>query len=216
MALGISQAPLTPRMPVAGSLPAGAKVIPAAQVQVARDAQDIVARATQEADRILADSRHAYELERQRGHQEGLEMARGEQARQMIEHVARSVEFLGKVEGRMVDLVMQAVRKVFDRFSDEDLVLISVRSVLSAARAEKHMILRVNPGQVEVVRSRLDPLLAGFPAVDFVEVAADARLKSDACVLESDLGLVEASMQTQLEALRAALQNTLGGSARTD
>lgn len=210
MALGISSAPLRPGLQAAGSLQAGAKVIPAAQVQVVRDAEDIVARATQEASRILADSRQAYELERQRGYQDGLEMVRGDQAQHMIKNVARSVEFLGKVEGRMVDLVMQAVRKIIDGFDDSDLVLMTVRNVLTAARAQKHMTLRLNPLQVERVRSQLDALLVKFPGVDFLEIVGDNRLKGDACVLESEIGVVEASTQTQLDALSAALQKTLG------
>lgn len=211
MALGISQSPLTPRVPAAGNLAAGTKVIPAAQVQVVKDAQDIVTRATQEAHRILADSRHAYDLERQRGYQEGLEMARGEYGQQLFECASLRVDFLSKMERRIGDLVMQAVCKVFDGFSDKDLVLISVRSVLAAARAEKHMTLRVNPEQVEVVREAKEQLLANGPAVDFLDVVGDARLKADACILESDLGVVEASTQTQLDALRTALQNTFGG-----
>lgn len=210
MAIRVSPSPLTPRVPITGSLQAGAKVIPAAQVKLVRDAEDIVERAWEEANRIMADGRQAYELERQRGYEDGLEMARAEQARHMIENVARSVEFLGKVEGRMVDLVMQSVRKIIDGFDDQARVLMTVRSVLAAARAQKHMTLRLNPEQVETVRHRLDELLAGFPTVDVLDLVGDARLKADACILESDIGVVEASMQTQLEALRAAFQNTLG------
>ncbi|MEY2802558.1 MAG: hypothetical protein RL513_2143, partial [Pseudomonadota bacterium] len=152
----------------------------------------------------------AYELERHRGYQDGLEMVRGDQAQHMILNVARSVEFLGKVEGRMVDLVMQAVRKIIDGFDDSQLVLMTVRNVLTAARAQKHMTLRLNPLQVETVRSQLDALLVKFPGVDFLEIVGDTRLKGDTCVLESETGVVEASTQTQLDALSAALQKTLG------
>jgi|LauGreDrversion4_2_1035121.scaffolds.fasta_scaffold399997_2 type III secretion protein L len=210
MAFGVSSSHLIPRIAIAGSQQAGIKVIPAADLKAVRDAEAIVAQAWEDADRIMAESRQAYESERQRGYQEGLELARAEQALHMIDNVARSVDFLGKVEARMVDLVMQAVRKIIDGFDDRSRVLMTVRSVLAAARTQKQMTLRLNPDQVEVVRGQLTELLATFPSVDFLDIVGDARLKADACVLESDIGLVEASTETQLEALRSAFLGTLG------
>ncbi len=210
MAFGVSPQYLSLRLAIAGSQQAGTKVIPASDLQALRDAEDIVARAWEEADRIVADSRQAYDAERQRGYTEGLELARAEQALQMMDNIARSVDFLGKVEARMVDLVMQAVRKIIDGFDDRERVLMTVRSVLTAARAQKQMTLRLNPDQVEVVRGQLTELLASFPSIDFLDIVGDARLKADACVLESEIGLVEASTETQLEALRAAFLGTLG------
>jgi len=42
---------------------------------------------------------------------------------------------------------------------------------------------------------------------------ADPRLAADACILESEIGIVEASVQGQLAALRQAFAKVLG--ART-
>ena len=201
---------LIPRIPVAGSLQAGTKVLGAGDLRALREAEAIVARAREDADRITAESGQAYEQERQRGYREGRELAQAEQALHMIEHVTRHVDFLGKVESRMVDLVMQAVRKIIDGFDDRARVLMTVRCVLAAARTQKQVTLRLHPNQVEVVRGQLATLLAQFPGIDFLDLVGDPRLGPDACILESEIGQVEASTETQMEALRTAFRKTLG------
>ena len=41
-------------------------------------------------------------------------------------------------------------------------------------------------------------------------MVADARLKGDACILESEIGLVEASIDGQIAALEGAFRKVLG------
>ncbi len=210
MAFPVSLTGLMPRIPLAGSLQAGTKVLAAGELRALRDAEAIVARAWEEAERIRAESGQAYEAERQRGYQEGRDLAQAEQALHMIEHVARHVDFLGKVESRMVDLVMQAVRKIIDGFDDRARVLMTVRSVLATARTHKQVTLRLHPDQVEAVRGQVDALRARYPGIDFLDVVGDTRLGPDACVMESEIGQIEASTETQMEALRVAFRKTLG------
>ena len=212
----VRPSPLMPnmvRLPIAGSLQAGLKVLASEDLRALREAEAIVARAQEEAERIKTESGKAYEIERQRGYQEGRAQAQAQQALHMIEHVTRHVDFLGKVESRMVDLVMQALRKIIDGFDDRTRVLMTVRSVLATARTQKQVTLRLHPDQAEAVRAQVGVLLERFPGVDFLDVVDDARQRVDTCVMESEIGQVEASIDTQMEALRSAFRKTLGTDA---
>jgi type III secretion protein L len=47
--------------------------------------------------------------------------------------------------------------------------------------------------------------MADYAGISFVDVAGDARLRAGGCILESELGIVDASIDVQLDALRRAL-----------
>ncbi|HZY20513.1 MAG TPA: HrpE/YscL family type III secretion apparatus protein [Ramlibacter sp.] len=210
MAFLVPRDPLTPARKLALGLDPARKIVRAEELGALRSAEDAVALANAQADAIRQQAQEAYEAERRRGYEEGKEEARLEQAEQMIENVSRTIDYFGKVEGRMVDLVMQAVQKIVSDFDDEERVLITVRNVLSVVRNQKQMTLRLPPQQVETVKARVNELLADYPGVGYLDIVADSRLKADACILESEIGLVEASMEGQLAALRSAFQKVLG------
>ena len=128
----------------------------------------------------------------------------------MIEHASRMVDHFAAVEGRMVSLVMQAVRRIVSDFSDTERVLAVVRNGLAVMRTQKQLTLRMAPDVVETVKSRATELLEAFPGVGMLDFVADSRLKGDAAILESDIGVVEASIETQLQAIEQAFTKILG------
>lgn len=210
MAFIVPRSPLKPQRQLSVGIDARCKVVRAADLQVLRSAQEAIAVANDQADLIVSQAQAAYEAERKRGYEEGQAQARLEQAEQMIENVARNVDYFSKVELRMVDLVLQAVQKIIGDFNDRERVLITVRNVLSVLRNQKQLTLRLNSQQVEIVKSSMDELLAAYPGVGYIDVLADNRVKPDACILESEIGVVEASIDSQLEALRIAFFKVLG------
>lgn len=210
MAFLLPSHPFKPSQHHVVSLAPGTVLVRAHELAALRTAEQIVADAQAQAEAILIEAKAAFEAERQRGFEEGQEEARLEQAEQMIANVSRTVDYFAKVEGRMVDLVMQAVQRIVSDFSDDERVMTTVRNVLAVVRNQKQMTLRLNPQQVEMVKSRVNELLAAYPGVGYLDIIADHRLQADACILESEIGLVEASMEGQLTALRNAFQKVLG------
>jgi type III secretion protein L len=187
------------------------KVVRADDVRAYRSAEDIIADARREAAAIVQSAQAAYEDERRRGYEDGREEAKLESAERMIENVSRTVEYFARIEDQMVELVMAAVRKIIADFDDRARVLMVVRSALSAVRTQKQMTLRVAPVQLEQVRAGMNEILAAFPGIGYLDIVGDPRLADDACILESDIGVVEASVSGQLEALRGAFRKVLGG-----
>ena len=202
--------PLQPARVLLSGIDTSSKIIRFADVAALHEAQQLIVAANAQADAIVAGAQAAFEAERQRGYAEGIEEAKLEQAEQMIENVSRTIDYFAKVETRMVELVMQALRKIISDFNDEDRVLITVKNVLSVVRNQKQMTLRLNPNQVEIVKARVNDLLANYPGVGYLDIVADSRLQLDSCILESDIGLVEASMEGQLQALENAFTKVLG------
>ncbi len=206
----VPRAPLTPPLRLALGLDPACKVVPADQWRLLCEQREAVAQAERQAQQILDQAQAAFEDERRKGYQEGLEQARLEQAEQMIETVGRRIDYFARVEGKMVDLVMEAMQKIIDDFDDRERILVTVRKVLSVVRNQKQMTLRLSPDDVETVRSQANALLADYPGVGLLDIVADTRLARGACILESEIGLVEASIDSQMLALRNAFRKVLG------
>lgn len=213
MAFLIPRDPLTPRNADAGGagrIDPAARVLRAAEYLAWADAGQLMAQARARADEIIGGFQAAFEAERRRGYDEGHEAALLDQAEKMIETVGRTVEYFAGVENEMVELVMSAVRKVVDGFDDREKVMAVVRNALAVVRNQKQMTLRLNPAEVDTVRERINDLLAAYPGVGYLDILADGRLARGACILESEIGMVEASLEGQIQALRQAFQRTLG------
>lgn len=210
MAFLLSRDPLTPSRSLQARIALGQRVLRAADVAAWGDAEALLASARQQADAIIAGAEAALEAERQRGYAEGVAEAQMEQAEKMIDTVSRTIDYFARVEGDVVALVMSAVRKIIDGFNDEERVLIVVKNALSVVRNQKQMTLRLHPQQVDVARARMNDLLASYPGVGYLDIVADGRLSLESCILESEIGLVEASIEGQIKALETAFTKVLG------
>lgn len=213
MAFALPREPLKPVRALAVQVRPGFTVLRADELQVLADGREAIAAAAAQADLVLGQAQAAYEAEKRRGYAEGQEAARLDAAERLIENVARQVEFFSGLEGRMVDLVMNAVRTVIHGYDERERIFMTVRNVLAVARSQKQVTVRLAPAEVAAVRERIETLKQEFPGIDVIEVVPDHRLEGDACVLETEVGVVEASLETQMKALRQAFERVLGSRA---
>ena len=205
----LPRALLTPSNP-APMVDACVRVLSGADRLAWVDAQTMLNHARTQAAAIVETAQEAFEAERQRGYAEGREAALLDQAEKMIETVGRTVDYFANVESEMVELVMQSVRRVVEGFDSRETVMTVVRNALAVVRNQKHMTLRLHPEEVDIVKERVNDLLAAYPGVGYLDIVADARFLRGACILESEIGMVEASLEGQIEALRKAFQRTFG------
>jgi type III secretion protein L len=194
---------------------ADSKIIRAKDVWAYREASEAVAAGEKRRDTIVAAGLAAFEAEQRRGFQVGQEAARIEQTSNMIEIISQTVDYFSKVEAQLVDLVMDAVRRIANDFDEREKVIRVVRNSLAIVRNQRQVLVKVNPGQVFTIREQVQALKEAFPTIENLEVIADSALLDDACVIESDIGRVEASMSGQIEALRSTFEKVFSASRDT-
>ncbi|TOI47641.1 SctL family type III secretion system stator protein VscL [Vibrio parahaemolyticus] len=187
----------------------GLKVLKAKDYVSYLDSQHLVEAANSKADSIIAKAQQAYETEKQRGYQDGLEQAKIENAQAMVATLARCNEYYQQVEHKMTNVVLDAVRKIIDTFDDVDTTISVVREALQLVSNQKQVILHVHPEQVVDVREKVAGVLSDFPEVGYVDVVADARLKNGGCILETEVGIIDASIDGQIQALKQAMVKQL-------
>jgi type III secretion protein L len=182
------------------------RVVRAEDYQAWVEGADFLQAAKAHAAEIEAEAKLAYESEKRRGYEDGLAEAAVKAAEQQFDMVTATLSWYERVEAQMAELVIQCTEKLLGDLDDVQLVSRVVHNAMRVMRNQKQVTLRVMPDLVEPVRKQIAQIMEGYPGVSFVEVAADARLRRGGCILESELGIVDASVDIQLDALRHALK----------
>ena len=183
------------------------RVVKATDVATVRSATEIIAAAEAEAARIREEAKAAFEAEKQRGYEKGLSDGKMEMAMQKLDQVDSSVAFMEGVEEKMAEVVMKALRTCVVEIGDREMVVQIVRKTMAAViRTQRTVTLKVAPDLVETVRARVSELTATFPTIETFDVVEDPRLKGAACILETEAGVADASVETQLAAIEKSLK----------
>lgn len=161
-------------------------------------AEDIVARAEAEAGEI-----------RRRGYEDGKMEGKAEVAERMFETMAASVEHLSGMEATLIDLVMRSLRTVLGTFDREELVVETVRHALRLVRDEKRVTLRIAAADADAVTKRLEEICKHYPGMGRVDLVPDAALSPGGCVMETEIGVIDASLERQLTMIENSFRRQL-------
>lgn len=169
------------------------------------EAQECVKRAECDAAQSRAEAEEAAAREMKRAYEAGMTRAKEEFARQIATTVLRLESAHLVLETRLVNLVMQALHTVLGTLDDAVVLEKLVQQCIRAVGPEKRLSLRVSDEQQETASNALSSILAGYPHLECIEVVTDPRLKRNSCVLETEYGAVDGSLDTHLAAIRQSL-----------
>ncbi len=188
-------------------LESSSRLMKAKDVAAVRTAEEIIAAAEAEAARLKAESVAAFEAERQRGFEQGLEEGRAKVVADKLDFVYESATYMEKVETRLADVVIKALWKCVSQIGDRNLIIEIIRKLMKAViHNQRHVTLKVAPEMVQDVRTRLDEVLADYPRLEHVDVEEDSRLKGAAAIIETEAGIADASIETQLAAIGTSIR----------
>jgi len=183
------------------------RVVKATEMATVCSAEEIIAAAEADAARIREEAKVAFEEEKKRGYEKGLADGKMEIAMQKLDLLDSSVAFMEGVEQKMADVVLKALKSFVVEVGDKEMVVNIVRKTLNAViRTQRHVTLKVAPEMVSVVKERVAALRQDYPTVESFDVIEDSRLKGPACILETEAGVADASVDTQLAAIEKSLQ----------
>jgi type III secretion protein L len=151
------------------------------------------------------------EQARRRGYETGLRDARAELSSQIAETKAQLEHSFTSLEGRIVQTVLKAVQQILASTSDRAMLEPLIRRVLAQSNTDTPLRLRVCADQFDAANEAVASLLKEFPQVEWIDVAKDPNAARGTCVLESEFGVIDGSIDTQLAALRRGLLNAFVG-----
>ena len=183
------------------------RLVKAEDVAAVRSAGDIIASAETQAAKLREDALAAYEAEKRRGFEEGLQAGLRKVVEDKLDFAYESAAYMESVEGKLADIVVKALKKCVSQVGDRTLVVEIVRKAMKAViRNQRQITLKVAPDMVDAVKARLDEILSDYPALERVDVVEDSRLKGPAAIIETEAGVADASVDTQIAAIESSIR----------
>ncbi|MCR5626027.1 MAG: hypothetical protein K6F99_01790 [Lachnospiraceae bacterium] len=197
--------------------------IAAMQEQARAEAQELLDNANAEATRIIeeasaqAESMKAAAVEegRTQGHNEGYNAGMAEvedmknqlniQASEMQAQYEKMVE---DMEPLLVETLTDIFEHVFnvDFSSRKDVIFYLIGEALKSIDTGRNLIIHVSEDDYGFVSMQKKELLEGISNSDTAEIISDATLKANQCYIETDSGIFDCSLETQMEGLKRELR----------
>ena len=176
------------------------------------DAKVIIERAKQESDLIRTDSAT---VGWQEGYEEGKKQAEIEilKLKKEIEdeRVQMEIEYNDSVQ-QIEPMLVNAILTVFERVTHvlaedkKDLVLHLVNDVLSKTEISKEFLIRVSNADYKFMLDNRDRITGVVSKKVQIEIIEDPTFKKGQCMIESDSGIYDCSLDIQLDNLINAIK----------
>lgn len=181
-------------------------------------AKSIVDKARYDAAMILADAKkQAEELKRNAkdegmslGYDEGMSKSIGEveQLKQQILAQKEEMEIeynqlIENIEPQLVETILEVFSNITNVISmdKKDIILSLVNSVMAGDDVSNNYIIRVSSEDVRFLRDNKDKIEKMSRKDIHIEIVEDMSLKKNQCLIDTDLGIFDASLDIQLENL---------------
>lgn len=189
-----------------------------------KTASDIIQKANEEAETILANARkEALEIKneasragKEQGYAEGIKKGEEEllHKKTELEKMKKDLEadyrnVVEELEPRLVDVITEVYEHVLGIMLDEhrEIVLHLVNSTLLKMEGVKKFLLHVSKDDYPYISMQKKGLVAGTGiAAEHVEIVEDFSMKKGQCIIETDGAIFDCGFKTQMEELRKQLK----------
>jgi type III secretion protein L len=117
---------------------------------------------------------------------------------------------------RMARIVIAAVEKIVPLQDPQGIYRQVLRTLSKSMQTVRYVIVRVCPDELAYAEDALKELATGSVFAKLIDVVADDRLAPGACLVESDQGIIDLSLASQLKALKAAIAASVVVGSDTD
>lgn len=183
-----------------------------------KEAENIVLEANEEAERILAEAKkeadamwdEVYASAKREGYDSGMQESsfeidrmRNELQKEKERQQREYTELLDNMESDLVSVILEVFEKVTKAVSaDKKSVLVYlINNALGHVENTKEILIRVSEDDYESVAKKRDEFAGMVSSKSSLEVIKDATLSDNQCLIETDGGVFDCGLDTQLENL---------------
>ena len=190
-----------------------ARLVSSAEVAAAIDAERervlaeaLLADAQAQADELLVQAQAQFDGAWQQGFDQGTQDAAAHWASQQLQAAEVRRRTLVRQSERLSGIVSMAVERVIEQEDRSALYRRSLRTITKLVKDSALLTLRVPEADRENATRAVAELTAQLPQGTVIEVIADPQMPEGACRFESDSGVIDAGLDTQLAAIRRAVE----------
>lgn len=179
-----------------------------------RDAEDIVTQARQEAETIIQNAIKEAELVLDEAYREGTERALTEFEKHLLDIREIRANVLLNAERDLLTLSVRIAEKILGKelTSNKKAVADIVSTALRNARQREKVTVFVNPSDLATVTSEGEKFSSN-EKIRLLDFVADPSVPVGGCVIETEVGKIDARLETQFKVIENALLSQSDGGA---
>jgi type III secretion protein L len=172
-----------------------------------QEAARIVRDAREQAAQILATAKAERDAALKSARDDGYTAGLSEWNQTLARTWKAADDFLSRYESELVRLAIRIAGKVVDAElkTDERTILGIVKRAVESARRERSLIIRINPEHETVVQEWIDAMRSSSFQERNISLAVNPDIPVGGCIVESDIGIIDARLEAQLQRLEEAL-----------
>ncbi len=169
------------------------------------DDRNLISRAQEEADTIK-------ETAAKEGYRAGIEQAEVDinaLRAKIADFVSAKKEVFEYIAPDILEISVDIARKIIKKEVEQDpqIILDSIVEVMrTISKEESRITVKVNPLQADLVKTELPEYISSMGVDAKITVIADDTIEEGGCILNTNNGIVDASLDTQLDIIREALK----------
>ncbi len=136
-----------------------------------------------------------------------------------LEMLAQGIEEISRLRATllqnssqdMLRLVLSIARQVIhgEVSINRELILTTIDKALRAAVRSDHYHIKVHPDDLALVTEKKPLFITSINGLESITIEGDQKIAQGGCLVESDLGAVDATIDGQLEEIRRTLLSTM-------
>ena len=170
-------------------------------------ARELLQKAQKEAESILQKADEAAEKQRQNGYDTGYQEGLAQTTELLMKARLEQEQFLKNANRDLMDLAFKIAEKIIGKQLeiDPDTIISIVKQAMQTVRQTKQLTIRVHPDDAKRLKANEEELQEALGRQRFLDVVEDRKVQPGGCIIESEIGTVEAQLSTQLERLKKIL-----------
>lgn len=174
---------------------------------IIEDAETEAARIKTEAANILGEVEGAREVARKEGFAEGREEGMAQATELITRFESMKDTFYKEAESEIIALVMEIAEKVIGRMVHDhrEAIMSIVRQAVESALGDR-VTIRLNPEDYKKIHTQMKALQDNVDKSRRLVFKEDETISAGGCVVETEVGVIDAQLETQLRAIRKALE----------
>jgi flagellar biosynthesis/type III secretory pathway protein FliH len=171
--------------------------------------------------KIMANLENERQAAVDQAYQEGINLGRKEGASELAEQsaeilktvndaIAEKNKLLKKARGEVLRLAIKVAEQILkSEISLNQAVCVNiVAEAISRITDKDRVIIKVNKADVDFVKMNRDRFLNQMGDVKNLTIQEDSRVEQGGCIIETDLGYIDATIHTKLESIEKAIFKT--------
>lgn len=169
------------------------------------DDRNLISRAQEEADSIK-------ETAAKEGYRAGIEQAESDiiaLRSKIADFISSKQEVFEFIAPDILEISVDIARKIIKKEVEQDpqVILNSIVDVMrTLSKEEPRITVKLNPLQVDLVKTELPEYISSMGIDAKITVIGDDSIEEGGCILNTNNGIVDASIDTQLEIIKEALK----------